>query len=199
MKPLFYYAKDGITVAAILDKRRRLSNGEWPVKVRVNRTRIRKYYSTGISCTDDLWEKLHSTKSRTLLKVKEEIELSFEIIREHVRNLHLKGRFSFDNLKMSLLNINGDTLNNLFDLKIEELREKGQMGTMDCYRSTLSNIEKFRGKCIPLENIDRKWLVNFENYMLESRSITTVSINMRNIRAIVGEIPLGQTTIFFHW
>ena len=185
MKPIFYYVKGGITIAAVLDKRRRLANGEWPVRVRVTQMRIRKYYSTGISCTEDIWERLSTTKSRTLLGLREEIELSFEIIRSHVRKLYQEERFSFDNLKMNLLCISGETLNNLLSQKIEELRKKGQIGTMDSYRNTRSNIEKFGGKGIRIENINKKWLDRFEGFLLESRSLTTVSINMRNIRTIM--------------
>ncbi len=54
---MFNCAKDDITIATILDKRRPAANNEWPVRIRVTRARVRKYYSTGFTCSEEVWGK----------------------------------------------------------------------------------------------------------------------------------------------
>ena len=44
---MYSYAKDGITVASILDSRKEKRSGLFPVKIRVTYLRDRKYYTTG--------------------------------------------------------------------------------------------------------------------------------------------------------
>jgi hypothetical protein len=54
----YNYSKDGITVTTILDTRRALANGEYPVKVRVTYRRQRTYFITGKSLSEADWERL---------------------------------------------------------------------------------------------------------------------------------------------
>lgn len=44
---------------------------------------------------------------------------------------------------------------------------------------------KFGGGKIPIENITVEWLKEFEAFMLSTRSVATLGINMRNIRVIM--------------
>ena len=60
---MYSYTKDGITVTSMLDTRKANSNGEFPVKIRVNYKRIRNYYSIGKSMTREEWDNLPSSKS----------------------------------------------------------------------------------------------------------------------------------------
>ncbi len=57
------YAKDGITVAAMLDTGHPKKNGLYPVRIRVTFARARRYYPTGKDMTIEDWEKLEATKS----------------------------------------------------------------------------------------------------------------------------------------
>ncbi len=200
---MFNCAKDDITIAVILDKRRPASNNEWPVRVRVTRARIRKYYSTGITCSEETWEKMGSTKSKALIEIRDQIEDSYNIIRSHVFELQSKDRFTFDNLKRSLLHFSGETINVLLEQKVADLKKKGQIGTMETYQNTLVNINRYRGKNIPVENITVEWLEAYEERLLDGRSVATVAINMRNIRAMMniakksglikeGQYPFGK-------
>ena len=84
---MFHSAKDDITITAVLDKRRQASNGEWPVRVRVTRARIRKYYSTGVTCSEEIWERLKNAKSKALIDIRDQIENSYNIIKSHVFEL----------------------------------------------------------------------------------------------------------------
>jgi integrase len=182
---MFKCVKDNITIASVLDKRYMAANGEWTVRIRVTRARVRKYYPTGITCSEQTWERLKNTKSKSLIDTRDQIENSYNIIKSHVFELQSKDKFTFDNLKRSLLHYSGEFINTLFEQKIAELKNAGQIGTMETYENTLSNIRKYAGNNIPIENITIDWLKAYEVFLLDGRSVATVSINMRNIRAIM--------------
>ncbi|KAA6308659.1 hypothetical protein EZS27_039713, partial [termite gut metagenome] len=70
------YVLNGITIAPILDNRREIKSGSYPVKIRVTYKRDRKYYSTGKSLSVSEWEKLEKTKSTELLCIKKDLQIS---------------------------------------------------------------------------------------------------------------------------
>lgn len=182
---MFHSAKDDITITTVLDKRRIAANGEWPVRIRVTRARVRKYYPTGITCSEDIWNRLSNAKSKALIDIKDQIKNSYNIIKSHVFDLQSKDNFTFDNLKRSLLHYSGEFINTLLEQRVAELKKNGQIGTMETYENTLANIKKYGGNNIPIENITVEWLKAYEEFLLNGRSMATVSINMRNIRAIM--------------
>ena len=47
---MYYYSRDGVTVTVILDARRALANGNYPIKIRVTNRRQHVYYPTGKIC-----------------------------------------------------------------------------------------------------------------------------------------------------
>ena len=64
--------------------------------------RKQKYYSTGKELSVDDWEVLSSTKSKSLLEVRKDIQSSFEIVKEAIQDLCSEGGFSFDALNNRL-------------------------------------------------------------------------------------------------
>ncbi|NDV80730.1 phage integrase SAM-like domain and Arm DNA-binding domain-containing protein [Bacteroides sp. 51] len=182
---MFNSIKDDITIATILDKRSPAVNDEWPVRIRVTRARVRKYFPTGIKCSETVWEKLKNTKAKVLIDIRDQIENSYNIIKSHVFELQSKDNFTFDNLKRSLLHYSGESINTLLEQKIAELKKSGQIGTKESYENTLSNIRRYRGNNIPIENITLEWLKEYEEILLDGRSVATVGINMRNIRTMM--------------
>ncbi len=87
---MFNCAKDDITIATILDKRRPAANNEWPVRIRVTRARVRKCYSTGFTCSEEVWGKMKNAKSKSLVEIRDQIENSYNIVRSHVFELQSK-------------------------------------------------------------------------------------------------------------
>lgn len=182
---MFTYVIGDIIVTSILDRRRAYTNGEYPIKIRVNWRKRKKLYPTGKACTGEVWDKLSTAKAKDMVEMRIEIQTSFSIIKSHVKELHDKDNFTLENLDKSLQRISGETLNSLLIQKIEQLKKNGQIGTKVCYENTLANVVKFAGEQIPIENITVEWLKEFEAFMLPSRSIATLGINMRNIRAMM--------------
>ncbi|MDE6865180.1 MAG: site-specific integrase, partial [Alistipes sp.] len=61
---LYFYSRDGITVSVILDSRRALANGNYPVKTRVTYHRTHVYYPTGKNLSQEDWQRLGTTRLR---------------------------------------------------------------------------------------------------------------------------------------
>jgi hypothetical protein len=95
-------------------------------------------------------------------------------------------RFSLANLDVSLRRSAGKTLNELIEEKIAQCREAERIGTMQSFQTTLKNIVKYRGIAIQIDDVAPEWLRGLEEFMRGAgRSVTTVAINMRNIRTMM--------------
>lgn len=182
---MFKHVIHGVSVTSVLDRRRANSNGTYPVRVVVNFQKEKKYYTTGKACSEETWERLPTTKTKELIDLRGEIQIVFDLIKEHVLDLLADNDFSLRNLDMSLRKSAGKTLGQLIEEKIAELRKSGQIGTMESYETTLANVKKFRGDTIPIDRIDVAWLKKLEAFMLQTKAVTTIGINMRNIRHIM--------------
>jgi len=186
---MFKYTKDGISVFTILDTRRTKSDGKFPIKVQVAYNRIQKYYSTGKSLTPDEWEKLPVTKSKNQISVRQNIENSFNIVRDSVEALAMAGAFSFDNLNGRLKRASSDTVNTAFRAKITTLSTNEQVGNAMVYDNVLKGIERFAGGKVQYHNITVDWLKRYEKFLLsEDKSYTTIGIHMRTLRAIINDV-----------
>jgi integrase len=182
------YNLNGITVAAILDNRRKTVSGAYPVKIRVTYKRDRKYYSTGKNLLISEWEKLEKTKSTELLCVKKDLQYTYEKVRDVVQALENEGAFSFDALNMRLGKCVTDTLNSAFQAKIDGLVEAGAIGNSITYSCALKHLEKYAGTKIAFDSITVDWLKKYEKAMLiEGKSYTTISMYIRSIRALFNE------------
>ena len=185
---MFKYTKDSVSVFTVLDTRRPKADGKYPVKVQVGFARKQKYYTTSKTLSVEEWRKLPTTKLRSLVQVREEIEARFNIVRDFVRDLTDAGNFSFYTLNMRLNGATAGTINTAFEAKIERLKQAERVGTMWVYKTTLNSIERFAGKSIPFSDVTPKWLQEYENHQREiGRNTTSISITMRTLRAIISE------------
>ncbi len=185
---MFNYSHNGITIASILDTRRIVKDGKFPVKIRVTYRRDHKYYSTGKTLTLEDWENLPSTKIRAFSEIKTDIQNSFDHVKKIVQILEANNNFSFEFLNRDMGKGVTDTLNTAFKAKISNLEADGRPGTQVYYHSALKSIERFSGDKIPFGHITVKWLEDYEKYMLEQkRSYTTIGMYFRAIRTIMNE------------
>lgn len=185
---MYKYAKDGVSVLTVLDTRRSLQDGKCPVKVQIIFRRIQKYYSTGKSLSSEEWQSLPTTKSHRLLDIREDIENSFNIIRDEVRLLVSNGEFSFEALNMRLKGASSDTINTAFHAKIELLRQGDRIGNMLIYDNTLKSVERFAGQSIPYITVTKSWIERYADFLIkEGKAQTTIAIHLRTIRAILND------------
>ena len=182
---MFHYSKDRVTVASVLDTRRAKDNNTYPVKIRVGFNRIQRYYPTGKNLTTEEWEKLSSTRNRTLVDTREEIEASFGLIRGYVKALTDSGDFSFDGLNLRLRGAATGTINVAMAARIEQMRKEERYGNMQVIQCALNSFERFGGSNIPFSAITPVWLRKYEQHERD-RGLrqTTISIHLRQLRTI---------------
>lgn len=182
------YAKDGITVAAMLDTSHPKKNGLYPVKIRVTYARSRRYYPTGKDLTPEQWESLPGTKVRALMAVRKDVESSYQIVRAAVEELAMAGGFSLDALNVRLKAAASDTVNTMFRGKIAELKKTDRVGSMLVYDNVLKGLERFAGSHICFEAVTVAWLGKYAAFLRkEGKTQTTIAIHLRHLRAILNE------------
>ena len=158
------YAKDGITVAPILDTRHPKKNGAFPIRIRVTYARKRCYYSTGKAMTAEQWDALPTTKSRDLLSVRKDIESSYNIVREVVEELATMGRFSFDALNTRIKRSATSSIGAALDAKVNEMMQQERIGNASSYRCVLKGVVRFAGNRTPLDSVTVEWLRRYEPF-----------------------------------
>lgn len=190
---MYNYTRDGITIAAVLDNRTKRADGTYPVRIRVNHNRTRKYIPTGKNLTKEEFDSLSSTRNRSLSDIRKSIEESFYVVKENIDVLCQKGEFSFHALDTRLGNGSGGSVNNALESKIKELDAEGRIGTKDLNQSTLSILEEFGGRNIPFDVITVSWLKRCESFWSQTKNTTSIGMHMRNLRAIMNEAKRSGT------
>jgi integrase/recombinase XerD len=98
-----------------------------------------------------------------------------------------KGGFSFDTLNLRLSKGTGDTVNNAFRAKVENLKKEERIGTKLICSNVLNNLESFAGEKVSFDIISVDWLKRFEKFLLIDKSHTTVGMHMREVRSIMND------------
>lgn len=192
------------SISAILDKRYSKKDELYPVRIQVYHQSKQKYYNTGqYLCVED-WERLELTRVSNLVKVRNVIKESFDLVVRCAKELSMNGNFSFINLECRLGRTSAGSLIDGFKSKIESLRGEKRVGSMLYYQGTQKNIEKFAGIKIPYESVSVDWLKRYEKWLVsKNMSASTIGMYMRAIRTIMnialkderihpGQYPFGK-------
>ena len=176
-----YKEKDRkVTVETLIDKRKKLKDGTYPIKVRVTYKAKQKYYPVGKNISETEWSKAcKANKGNVRLRVK----AYFDHVLSNVVSLLDQNAFSLNELDDSLKTHTEKTLNSIIAAKIEKFKSNNQFSSIDSYKCTLSCIERFKHKSVALTDVTPKWLKELENFMSKDKSVNTIAIYMRNIKA----------------
>lgn len=196
------YSKDGITIAPILDTRRALQSGAYPVKIRVTYLGERKYYATGKELTKHEWDIIDTSRNREMSHIRKDIENSFELVCAAAEELAYAGDFSFAKLTTRLRHTSTDSINDLFAELIADLNRQGRYGNAMVYHCTLQSIEQYYGTT-PISAITPRWLEGFRANLGAKLAPTTIAIRLRTIRSVCnvaiernlmrpGDYPFGR-------
>ena len=180
------YSKDGISVFAILDRRRIKTNGLFPVKVEVIYRRQQKYFPTGVDMSEMEWQNVSGTRKTSEDVVR--IENTFHNIRTEVETLLEKGIFSMVTLSLRLGRGSYVTVNSALSSMMDRFRSDGRVNSYYRCRSTLRGLEQFAGRKILFRDVTEEWLGHGEDFWKkEGKSCTTVSIYMRTLKSVMNE------------
>lgn len=164
------------------------------VKVRIYFNGKRKYYPTNIDLTVASFESLITSKSRKGKQREVYTKLNHYISKaENIIDKLKPFTFaSFEKIYFENRNVY-TSVSYAFDKKITELRENGQVGTAVTYECAKNSIEDFK-KGLEFSDITPKLLKDYERWMLaDGKSVTTVGIYLRNLRALFNAKDINRT------
>lgn len=101
--------------------------------------------------------------------------------------------FAFKQLEKRLFRKIGDGKNVYYhyENKIENLKKNGQVTTAELYGLSMKSLKLYSGnsEILNFREVNEQWLEGYQNYMhkTKGRSLTTVSIYLRNLRTIFNE------------
>ena len=186
-----------VNVSFFLDKSRPNAENRCLIKINVYCRPHKKRYATTFHATEDDWEKLNGTNLRDEklkgIKLKmNALKLKTEKIIEKI------DPFSFVAFEEVFLgNSTSDEnkskkLEDWFTNTINKLKANDQVGTAGSYQTTINSINDFK-KNLQIHDITPAFLQSYEKHMVsEKKSLNTVGIYMRNLRAIINEAIDGH-------
>lgn len=182
------YKNGSVSMVVVLDKRRVYAEGKYPIRIRVCYMRISKYYTLGKTLSEDEWAKLPTSRLRQMVEIREDIEASFNLIKQYVRELANEGDFSFSALNLRLRGASITTINKAFEARIEEFRRDKRYGSMQMAQCALRTFERFAGDSIPFAAVTPQWLRKYELHE-RGRGLrqTTISMHLRQLRTVINE------------
>lgn len=184
-------------VSLVLDKRRQLKDGTYPIKLRLTDVKDRKYYALGYNVSISDFDK-------KIMDLSCDVRGSNRIIRDKI--------FKIQNRALEIINSLSDFSFTLFESVFlkqsgslfvfesmqeyeEEVRTEGRASTASTYSVARKSFEKFivakgKKKKPKFGDITVAWLNAYESWMLceksqkKPMSWSTIGINTRNLRKI---------------
>jgi integrase len=173
-----------------------MKDGLYPVKLRVYSSVFakKKLYSTGLNYSEMDFQRMWNEKKapKEFVSDREYLEQFVSKAKEVIRSIEL---FSFENFEKKMFRKSGDSQNVFYHFNelIVSFKKKERIGTSDMYKLSLNSIKAYlknkkgkdQDKLLFIE-ITKDWLEDYEKYMLKEmkRSITTVSMYLRTLRAV---------------
>ncbi|MBL0136838.1 MAG: phage integrase SAM-like domain-containing protein [Chitinophagaceae bacterium] len=190
------------SIKAILYTSKKLSNGEYPVMLRIIKNRKPKYLSTGISCSKELWDEKANIPKKSyplysqakMLIGKKMLEAQKMVYDLENENKNLSAHEIRSKLKKD--KVNNPFVFLYFDKVIARFVESGQIKNSEVYKDTRRNLAYFtQSKDIHFSDIDVAFLNKFEEYLkAEGKGANTIYIYLRTLRALFNEAIKEEVT-----
>jgi integrase len=171
------------------DTRRQRKDGTYPVKLKVTYRRKRKYYPY-VNLTTQMFERVMSKSPRGEARYIAADLKAFEVkARKIIDDMEV---FSFTEFERRFLNNSPEEGNKLdvyaaLQSYIDRLNKEGKAGTAISYRCTLNSLKKYRSS-LEFPEVTPELLKDYEKwYLAQGKSITTVGIYLRQLRAVFNE------------
>lgn len=181
-------------VNIILDTRRKLSDNTYPIKFSIHISKnCRFLLHSGISVEEN-----HFFEGKIIINPRRDIlnnvikTIHYKIF-DYILNLSASGELSnltTNQIKERILDVISSKPIVEKQLTVEEhfktfMSNKIRHKTIETYEQTLKKILKYNKKELTFQDIDLKWLREFETLLIkEGLAVNTISIHMRNLRTI---------------
>lgn len=184
------------TANLILDKRRKLKNNTYAIRIRIIHKKQNVIISTGINIPMELWEfgKGGWEINRQYPNAK---YLNFELsstllnIRQTLTDLEKSGKLG----GMTVLQIKDHILNKtikqgeqvtFISYFKDFIKTRNARRTQELYQNTLNKVIEWSNDYVSFEDISVSWLNEFHNHLKEKgNKLNTIAIDERNIRAVI--------------
>lgn len=169
----------------ILDTRRALQSGTYPIKLRVTYKRTQKYYPTEFSATKVEFEKYMGRLPKGNDK---QIRMALDLI-EQKANAVIAQLELFDFNQFQKKFYKNDQLRAdvyaYYDTAIKEYLQNEQIGTASNYTCSKNALKRYKDK-LAFWEITPEFLRAFEKHLItDGKSISTVGIYLRPLKAII--------------
>lgn len=202
-----------VNTAIVLDTRRALKNGKYPVKLRLTFKRQRKYFLTSYSLSEDDYALAQSIKPRGKHK---ELRIAFQAIEQKaIETINKLTVFTFEGFEKKFQpSVTCNDVFSSYESKIRDLSTEGQAGTASTYESAYYSLLSFTFK-YPLmarkgvkiqerikhreELLKKKrpfsfssvtvdYLRDYEKWMLgRGKTLTSISMYLRTLRTLYND------------
>jgi integrase/recombinase XerD len=184
--------KPEVSISFFLDASRPNKDNKCLVKLKVYQKPYSKAFATKFHLTKDEWIKLNSPKLRdeNLKEIKKKLNALKITAEKAAEKLELFSFVAFEEAFItgvtSKFKFHRSTkLEDGFNETIKKLNANEQVGTAGLYQTTINSINNFK-KNLHLQDITSAFLQSYEKHLInEEKSLSTISIYMRNLRAII--------------
>jgi len=178
------------TTKFYLDLRGKAKDGKGTILIVIAHNRTTTTISTGVRVSPGEWN------GDKVVKCPEADPLNIELIKQKTKVdtaiafLRLEDGFegmTAPEIKESIGRIRkacGKERHLISDVFAEYLEQDLSEGTKGLYCATLDKISSYVGDGCKIEDVDYKWIVEFEKFLAQSKGVNGRSIDLRNLRAV---------------
>jgi integrase len=174
--------------ALVLDTRRALSDGKYPIKLRLTFNRKQKYYTTYFTATKDEFEKYMGRNPKGHCK---QIRIALDAIEQKANSLINELKvfdFAKFDRKFNRDSKLQDDVYSCYDKIISDYEKNGQIGTASNYQCSKNSLKLYRAD-LTFYDITPDFLMSYEKHLLKKgKSITTVGIYLRPLKAVINRV-----------
>ncbi len=180
------------TVCCTIDKRTRKTDGTSPIRLRITSNRVSNFIALNLALTESDFRtvEIGIRLNSHLLSIKTTMIDIEDRAREIIERMEV---YDFNIFKTLFLQSDKpqtkrNNISLLFKEKIDNFKTTGGYISAGIYKTVLSHILSFSKKDIDIQEIDSKFLLAFNNFLLnKGTSNTTISVYMRSLRAVINK------------
>ena len=175
------------TATLFLDKRRKLNDGKYPLKLTMYFNGEKKRYNTNISVTEEELKKTNSARVKDD-KIKDIKIKTDAILAKADKALTELNTFSFEEFENVFFEKNilskDLSIEVLFKSYIENLERQERVGTVSTYKTTYKSLLGYKSN-LKITAVTTEFLEGYEHYMKKAgKSDSTIGIYLRQLRAV---------------
>lgn len=176
------------TTRFYLDLRGRAKDGKGSIVITIYHNRTTAMIPTGIRVAPNEWDGSHVIRISGCDAINARLAEKKSSVDKSIAYLSIDDRFdsmTAPQVKQAITKKKvAQPVHLVSDLFAEYLATDIKEGTKVIYRATLAKVLAFGGKSLKMENINLKWLHQFEMFLSKSQGVNGRAIYLRSLRAV---------------